>query len=121
VLVPRTDRTDKRTVARESVAEQVMMLLDEIQQALYDQALAFRKSRTYLVKDYEEFQALMADRERLGFVEGWWCGDAECEAQIKAETQATIRCLPLEQPDGSGVCVHCGRPSAAWAVFAKAY
>lgn len=121
VLVPRTDRTDKRTVAREAVAEQVTTLLDEIQQALFDQALAFRKSRTYSVNSYDEFQALMADRERLGFVEGWWCGDAECEAQIKAETQATIRCLPLEQPDGSGVCVHCGRPSAAWAVFAKAY
>jgi prolyl-tRNA synthetase len=121
VLVPRTDRTDKRIVAREAVAEQVTTLLDEIQQALYDQALAFRKSRTYSVNTYEEFQALMADRERLGFVEGWWCGDAECEAQIKAETQATIRCLPLEQPGGSGVCVHCGRPSAAWAVFAKAY
>src|SRR5690348_6412134 len=121
VLVPRTNRGDKRTVAREAVAEQVTTLLDEIQQALYDQALAFRKSRTYSVNSYDEFQALMADRERLGFVEGWWCGDAECEAQIKAETQATIRCLPLEQPDGSGVCVHCGRPSAAWAVFAKAY
>ena len=57
----------------------------------------------------------------MGFVEGWWCGDAECEAQIKAETQATIRCLPLEQPDGSGVCIHCGRPATAWAIFAKAY
>jgi prolyl-tRNA synthetase len=121
VLVPRTNRTDKRTVARESVAEQMTALLDEIQQTLYDQALAFRKSRTYTVSDYDEFKALMADRERLGFVEGWWCGDAECEAQIKAETQATIRCLPLEQPDGSGACVHCGRPSAAWAIFAKAY
>ena len=121
VLVPRTDRTDKRTVAREAVAERVTTLLDEIQQTLYHQALAFRKSRTYTASSYEEFQALMADREHLGFVEAWWCGDAECEAQIKAETQATIRCLPLDQPDGSGVCIHCGRPSAAWAVFAKAY
>ena len=53
---------------------------------------------------------MMADKARMGFIEGWWCGDAECEAQIKAETQATIRCLPLEQPEGSGVCIHCGRP-----------
>jgi prolyl-tRNA synthetase len=121
VLVPRINRADKRTVAGEAAAAQVSALLDEIQQALYDQALAFRQSRTYTAKNYDEFTALLADRERPGFVEAWWCGDAECEAQIKAETQATIRCLPLEQPDGSGVCVHCGRPSAAWAIFARAY
>jgi prolyl-tRNA synthetase len=63
----------------------------------------------------------MADRERLGFVEAWWCGDGECEAQIKAETQATIRCLPLEQTGGTGVCFHCGLPAGQWAIFAKAY
>ena len=121
VLTPRTDRADKRTVAREAVVERVVALLDEIQQTLYDQALAFRQNRTYIASDYDEFRALMADRERLGFVEGWWCGDAECEAQIKADTQATIRCIPLDQPDGSGACIRCGRPSAAWVVFAKAY
>ncbi|MGZ3583843.1 MAG: hypothetical protein ACXWP6_14325 [Ktedonobacterales bacterium] len=54
-------------------------------------------------------------------MEAWWCGDNQCEAEIKAETQATIRCLPLDQLGGSGRCVHCGRPASAWAIFAKAY
>lgn len=63
----------------------------------------------------------MADREHLGFVEAWWCGDAVCEAEIKAKTQATIRNLPLEQPGGEGTCVYCGRPARSWAIFAKAY
>src|SRR5579862_831336 len=121
-LVPRTDRTAKETVATAGVATRVQALLDEIQRTLYEQALAFRQSRTYQVSDYDEFRALMADRARLGFVEAWWCGDATCEAEIKAETQATIRCMPLEQPTGAhGACVQCGRPGAAWAVFAKAY
>jgi prolyl-tRNA synthetase len=121
VLVPRTDRTAKETVSKDAVAQRVPELLAEIHQTLYDQALAFRKSRTYQVGDYDEFRAIMADRARLGFIEAWWCGDSQCEAEIKAETQATIRCLPLDQLGGSGTCVHCGRPASAWAIFAKAY
>jgi prolyl-tRNA synthetase len=121
VAVPRTNRAAKETIVRDAVAQRIPQLLDEVQQTLYDQALAFQRSRTYHVSDYEEFKAILADKARMGFIEGWWCGDAECEAQIKAETQATIRCLPLQQPGGSGVCVHCGRPATAWAIYAKAY
>jgi prolyl-tRNA synthetase len=121
VLVPRTDRAAKETVSKDGVARRVSELLAEIQQALFDQALAFRKSRTYTATDYDEFKAILADKDRQGFVEGWWCGDARCEAEIKAETQATIRCLPLDQPGGSGACIHCGRIGTTWALFAKAY
>ena len=121
VLVPRTDRTAKETTSKDGVARRVTELLEQIQQALFDQALAFRKSRTYQVSDYAEFQAILADRDRLGFIETWWCGDGACEAQVKEETGATIRCLPLERPEGTGTCVHCGQPAANWAIFAKAY
>ncbi|GAC1447588.1 MAG: proline--tRNA ligase [Ktedonobacterales bacterium] len=121
VLVPRTDRTAKEAVHKAEVARRVPELLEEIQHALYAQALAFRQSRTYRASTFEEFAALLADRSKLGFIEAWWCGDAACEAEIKAETQATIRCLPLDQPGGSGTCIRCSRPSQAWAVFAKAY
>jgi prolyl-tRNA synthetase len=124
-LVPRTDRSAKESVAREGVAARVPALLEEIQQTLYDQALAFRLSRTYTAADYDTFKALMADKAKLGFVEAWWCGDAACEAAIKAETQATIRCLPIDrserQPADSGTCVRCGGPAKDWAIFAKAY
>jgi prolyl-tRNA synthetase len=124
-LVPRTNRAAKEAVAVDAVAARIPALLAEIQQTLYDQALTFRESRTYMAADFEEFQAQMADRANLGFVEAWWCGDATCEAEIKAETQATVRCLPLDrsprQTADSGICVHCGRPATDWAVFAKAY
>ncbi|MBF6590266.1 MAG: proline--tRNA ligase [Ktedonobacterales bacterium] len=121
VLVPRTDRAAKQMISKDAVVQSVRKLLDDIQRMLYDQALAFRQRRTYQATSFDELRALMADRARLGFVEGWWCGDAACEATIKAETQATLRCLPLAQPTGSGACVGCGRPGTAWGVFAKAY
>jgi prolyl-tRNA synthetase len=97
------------------------VLLEEIQHALYDQALAFRQSRTYRAATLDELARLMADRERLGFVEAWWCGSAQCEAEVKARTQATIRCLPLEQPGGTGACIVCEQSAQNWAVFGKAY
>jgi prolyl-tRNA synthetase len=121
VLVPRTNRNAKEVVSAQAVAQRVPDLLDEIQRALYEQALAFREGRTYRPESYDQFKELMADRERLGFIEGWWCGSAECEALVKAETGATIRALPLEQPEGSGACVHCGNEGHTWAIFGKAY
>src|SRR5262249_33731807 len=121
VLVPRTDRTAKETLSKDGVARRLPEMLREIQRTLYERALAFRLSRTYQVTSYDEFKEILADRARMGFVEGWWCGDGQCEAAVKAETQATIRCLPLEQPSGSGPCIHCERTGAKWAIFAKAY
>jgi prolyl-tRNA synthetase len=129
VLVPRTNRAAKEAVSKDGVARRVQDLLAQVQQILYDQALAFRLARTREAKTADEFRTLLTDPAGPYFVQGWWCGDAACEAAIKAETQATIRNLPLEQPErptggesqGSARCVCCGRPGAAWAVFAKAY
>jgi len=95
----------------------VAQTLVEIQQALFDRALAFRKANTHEPADYGEFKKAV----EKGFAFSWWCGSAECEASIKEETKATMRCIPLEQPGGSGVCVHCGKAAKEKAIFAKAY
>jgi prolyl-tRNA synthetase len=95
----------------------VSALLVEIQQALFDRALAFRKANTHEPADYTEFKQAV----EKGFAFSWWCGDGECEANIKEETKATMRCIPLEQPGGSGKCIHCGKPATEKAIFAKAY
>ena len=123
VMVVRRDTRAKEAVSIDGLHTRVGELLGEIQQGLYDAALKFRESRTYQVSEYGEFQARMADRATLGFVEAWWCGDAACEAQVKTETQATIRNLPFDRPaaDASARCVHCGQPATEWAIFAKAY
>jgi prolyl-tRNA synthetase len=121
VLVPRTNRAAKETVSKGGVAQRMQALLGEVQQALYDQALAFRLSRTREANNAGEFRTLLTDPTGLGFIEGWWCGEVACEAAIKAETGATIRNLPLEQPGGSGPCAWCGKTGTTRAVFAKAY
>jgi prolyl-tRNA synthetase len=104
-------------ISREQAAEQVHQVLAEIQKSLYDQALAFRDSNIHEPRDYEDFKRTVQD----GWAYTWWCGDAECEAQIQEETQATTRCIPSDQDAGRGKCIHCGEDAAERVYFARAY
>ena len=101
----------------EGIAETVSQTLESIQKALYDRALDFRESRTRTVGNYDEFK----DAVETGFALAWWCGESDCEARIKEETKATMRCIPLDQPGGQGVCVLCGKPAIDQTLFARAY
>src|SRR5262249_33939859 len=94
-------------------------LLDNIQQTLLARAMAFRDEHTHRADDYETFKQLMEGRP--GFVIAPWCGSADCEAQIKADTQATIRNIPMKGSVPSGRCVRCDAAGKAEAWFAKAY
>ena len=48
--------------------------------------------------------------------------DRECEARVKDDSSATIRCLPLdEHPTRSDACVCCGRRAVTRAAWAQAY
>ncbi|HVB99923.1 MAG TPA: proline--tRNA ligase [Candidatus Dormibacteraeota bacterium] len=107
----------KSVAKMDGIAETVAAMLVSIQAALYDRALAFRQEHTREVATYDELKAAVAD----GFAMAWWCGGGDCEARIKEETKATMRCIPLDQPGGRGSCVLCGEPATSQAVFARAY
>jgi prolyl-tRNA synthetase len=120
VVLARRDRPGKEGksfVPRNGLAAAVIQALGEIQQALYDRALAFRDANTHDPKDYAAFKQAV----EKGFAFSFWCGSADCEAKIKEETKATMRCIPLEQPGGSGTCIFCGQPARERAIFARAY
>jgi prolyl-tRNA synthetase len=118
VVLVRRDTRDKQPTAIEGVEDRVRALLDEVQHALLDRARRFRDEHTSSTDSREEFVALLEGRP--GFVLAPWCGREECEAAVKAETQATIRNLPFEDEPG-GACINCGRPAITRARFAKAY
>jgi len=59
--------------------------------------------------------------EKGGFISAHWDGTAETEQKIKDATKATIRCIPYDTPEESGVCVFSGAPSKGRVLFAKAY
>src|SRR6201993_2865285 len=106
VVLARRDRPGKEGksfVPQEGLPVAVSQLLEEIQKSLHDRALEFRKAHTMEPADYGEFKKAV----ETGFALAWWCGSADCEAKIKEETKATMRCIPLEQPGASGKRVPC--------------
>jgi len=118
VLV-RRDTREKVATPLPDLAAGVEDMLGKLQTSLYQRALAFREARTSKASTLEEFKALL--RERPGFIRAHWCGSRTCEEAIKAETGATIRCIPLEEPEEPGACIVDGRPSERRALFARAY
>ena len=94
-------------------------LLDAIQRNLYGRARQFREEHTQRAATYEEFKQIMEGRP--GFVIAPWCGLAPCEAQIKTDTQATIRNIPMDAATPTGRCVRCDANATVEAWFAKAY
>jgi prolyl-tRNA synthetase len=119
VTVARRDTGEKSTLGLDAVGGALKGLLGEIQRGLYDDAVAFRDEHMSRVTSYEELRSAIADPG--GFVTGAWCGDAACEAQVKAEMKATIRFVPLEPEDPGAPCVVCGRPGVDTATWAIAY
>jgi prolyl-tRNA synthetase len=119
VLLARRDTREKIVTPMAGLADAVKGLLEQIQQGLLDRALKFREEHTHRVSSYDEFKQIMEGRP--GFVIAPWCGEADCEAQIKTDTQATIRNMPLNAAVPSGGCVRCGNKATAEAWFAKSY
>jgi len=118
VEVARRDTLSKESRPLEGIAEYVTLLLDEIQQNIYNKALAFREENTFRVDTWNEFKEQI---EKGGFILAHWDGTAETEEKIKDETKATIRCIPLNAPDEQGADVFSGKPSTKRVVFARAY
>lgn len=120
VMLVRRDTGEKESVAIDDAPARIGELLEEIQSALFEKARKLRDEHTHVLDDYEKFKALY--EQDGGFVDSHWCGDPQCEAQIKEDTKATIRVLPFEQGELEGkTCIHCGKPARYRAIFAKAY
>jgi prolyl-tRNA synthetase len=119
VELARRDTKLKQTVSMDGLSERIVQLLAEIQQAIYDKALAHLNAHITTVNSWEEFVQVL--NEKGGFVSAFWDGTAETETAIKEKTKATIRCIPLDNPVEDGVCVYSGQPAKQRVLFAQAY
>jgi len=120
VALARRDKPGKEGksfVPQAGLAAAVADLLKDIQAALLARATAFRDAHIFEPKDYTELTRVVQD----GWAFAWWCESAECEAKVKEDTKATTRCIPLDQPEGHGQCIVCGKDAKHKVYFAKSY
>lgn len=123
VVLVRRDTREKKPVSLNTLGEDVAELLSRIQADMLITARERREQHSMRGEvSYDMFREVM-DGEGA-FVYAGWCGGATCEAEIKAETKATIRVLPDEEfrsAEAPKRCLKCGQPATAEAVWAKAY
>lgn len=119
VEVARRDTLTKETQPLENIDIYIEELLKKIQVEIFEKAKKFREDHITEVNSYEEFKKVL--EEKGGFISAHWDGTEEEEEQIKNETKATIRCIPLDAKDEAGVSLVSGKPSSRRVIFAKAY
>jgi prolyl-tRNA synthetase len=119
VEVARRDTKEKTNVPLEGIDTYVADLLDEIQANLYNRALAYRDAHITRADTMAELEDILENKG--GFVSAHWDGTTETEIAIKEQTKATIRCIPIDAPEESGVCVLTRQPSNRRVLFARAY
>jgi prolyl-tRNA synthetase len=121
VVLARRDTREKSFVPMDDgLPAHVEQMLNAIQRSLFERAVSFRTEHTSETDSYAVFKETMEGRP--GFVVSPWCGSAQCEAEIKAETQATIRNIPFSSAPPIGkTCLRCGGDAVVVAWFAKSY
>lgn len=119
VEVARRDKLTKEVQPLDGIENYIETLLQDIQKSIYDKALHFREENITEVNSYEEFKNVLETKG--GFISAHWDGTAEEEEQIKNETKATIRCIPLDDKNETGNSMITGKRSEKRVIFAKAY
>jgi prolyl-tRNA synthetase len=119
VLMARRLGGGKEAVSLDSAPARLSFELTAFQAVLLQRATEFRDQHTIVVKTWPEFASAVAS----GWASALHCGSPACEDDIKAETSATPRCVPLDGEPDSGPCVRCGQPSAYGkrVIFGRSY
>lgn len=118
VVAARRDTSEKQDMTFGDIASAVPALLEAIHTSLFARAKAYRDAKIVSVNTWDEFKTAI---EGGNFVRAHWNGDADTEAKIKEETNATIRCIPFDAQDEKGACIYSGEPSSKRVLFARSY
>lgn len=118
VTLVRRDTGEKEAVKVSGLEKKAEETLELIQDNLFQRAKRFLKENTVEAANFDDFRKAIKDRK---MVKAKWCGENDCEEEIKEETAADIRALTMEPQKVSGKCVKCGKPAKEAAHFARAY
>ncbi len=111
------EHKDRTSLKRDQFVAEITNILDEIQDTLFQRALAFREKNTIIINDNKQFYDLFTPENQEkpeihgGFALSHWCGSEACESKIKEDLSVTIRCIPFDNEAEKGNCICCGRPA----------
>ena len=118
IEVMRRDTLEKETRPVDGIEDYVEQLLQQIQSDMLNRARKYRDEHIYECDNYEEFKERV---KQGGFFLCHWDGTEETEAQIKADTQATIRCIPNDIEQTPGTDMVSGKPAKYRVIIARSY
>jgi len=119
VTLARRDTFEKTAVKEENVTDAVTKLLKDIQRNLFEKAKKILEENITTVTAYKDFKKVL--KEKGGFIRACWCGSSDCEKNVKEETGATIRIVPLEKEKIFANCIYCGEEAKEVVYFARSY
>jgi prolyl-tRNA synthetase len=117
--VARRDTKEKQSVSLVGITSYINNLLEEIQENIFNKAKTFREEKITSTDNWDDFVKLLD--EKGGFISAHWDGKPETEEKIKELTKATVRCIPINNPQEEGKCILTGDPSKERVLFARAY
>jgi prolyl-tRNA synthetase len=97
----------------------VELSIKKVQEEMILKSKKRLKEHTHEVSSYDEFKELISSQS--GFVIAGWDGTNETEEAIKAETKATIRCIPEDLDNKGFKCIYSGKPAQYKVIFSKSY
>ena len=120
VIVVRRDNREKIKVSIESLCDELPQILETIQKDMYNRAKDFLDSHIDSATTMDE----MIDKfnKKRGFIKAMWCGDENCEDEIKYRTGgAGSRCIPFNEEHLADTCIFCGKPAKHMVYWGKSY
>jgi len=105
----RRDNGEKIFVPLSELETVVPQLLDAVHEGLFNRAKQNLENNTKVCLTLDEVKEFMETQG--GFAKTMWCGELDCELEMKEKAGVSSRCMPLEQETVSDVCVCCGKPA----------
>ena len=115
----RRDSGEKVFVPLADLETVVPQLLDSVHEGLYNRAKQNLENNTKVCMTLDEVKEFMETEG--GFAKTMWCGELDCELEMKEKAGVSSRCMPLEQEKVSDVCVCCGKPAKHMIYWGVAY
>ena len=115
----RRDNGEKVQIALSEIATRIPEVLEDVQRGLYEKAKKNLDEHIYAAHSLNEAKELQ--EKNGGFIKTMWCGDLQCELDMKEKAGMSSRCIPFKQEKLGDVCACCGKPAKHMIYWGVAY